>query len=165
MNNTSRTSVRTLVMLALLVAMSIVFSRVLSISTGFVRFNLGSLPVLLAALLFGPGAGFAVGAVADIIGGVLAGYAINPLITLGAGAIGLDVLFISIVLPFRLKGTSRADAKRPPCATNRTKEGVNPTNFTSGQGGRPSRLHPSPCSSGMQILYRGYTFVHSTTPR
>ena len=52
-------------MLALLVAMSIVFSRVLSISTGFVRFNLGSLPVLLAALLFGPGAGFAVGAVAE----------------------------------------------------------------------------------------------------
>ena len=89
MNNPSRTSVRTLVMLALLVAMSIVFSRVLSISTGFVRFNLGSLPVLLAALLFGPGAGFAVGAVADMIGGVLAGYAINPLITLGAGAIGL----------------------------------------------------------------------------
>ena len=68
----SKISVRTLTMLALLVAMSIVFSRVLSISTGFVRFNLGS-----------------VGAVADMIGGVLAGYAINPLITLGAGAIGL----------------------------------------------------------------------------
>ena len=86
--NNSKNSVRTLTMLALLVAMSIVFSWVLSISTGFVRFNLGSLPVLLAALLFGPGAGFAVGAVADMIGGVLAGYAINPLITLGAGAIG-----------------------------------------------------------------------------
>ena len=79
--NDKKTSVRTLTMLALLVAMSIVFSRVLSISTGFVRFNLGSLPVLLAAVVFGPGAGFAVGAVADIIGGVLAGYAINPLIT------------------------------------------------------------------------------------
>ena len=87
--NDSKTSVRTLTMLALLVAMSIVFSRVLSISTGFVRFNRGSLPVLLAALLFGPWAGFAVGVVADMIGGVLAGYAINPLITLGAGAIGL----------------------------------------------------------------------------
>ena len=70
--NNSKNSVRTLTMLALLVAMSIVFSQVLSISTGFVRFNLGSLPVLLAALLFGPGAGFAVGAVADMIGGVLA---------------------------------------------------------------------------------------------
>ena len=68
--NDKKTSVRTLTMLALLVAMSIVFSRVLSISTGFVRFNLGSLPVLLAAVVFGPGAGFAVGAVADIIGGV-----------------------------------------------------------------------------------------------
>ena len=86
-------------MLALLVAMSIVFSRVLSISTGFVRFNLGSLPVLLAALLFGPGAGFAVGAVADIIGGVLAGYAINPLITLGAGAIGLVAGYVWQKLP------------------------------------------------------------------
>ena len=60
--NDKKTSVRTLTMLALLVAMSIVFSRVLSISTGFVRFNLGSLPVLLAAVVFGPGAGFAVGA-------------------------------------------------------------------------------------------------------
>ena len=87
--NDKKTSVRTLTMLALLVAMSIVFSRVLSISTGFVRFNLGSLPVLLAGILFGPWAGFVVGMVADIIGGVLAGYAINPLITLGAGAIGV----------------------------------------------------------------------------
>ena len=76
-------------MLALLIAMSIVFSRVLSISTGFVRFNLGSLPVLLAGIVFGPGAGFAVGALADMIGSILAGYAINPLITLGAASIGL----------------------------------------------------------------------------
>ena len=85
----SKNSVRTLTVLALLIAMSIVFTRVLSISTGFVRFNLGSLPVLLAAIFFGPGAGFVVGVLADMIGGVLAGYAINPLITLGAGSIGL----------------------------------------------------------------------------
>ena len=45
--------------------------------------------VLLAGIVFGPGAGFAVGALADMIGSILAGYAINPLITLGAGAIGL----------------------------------------------------------------------------
>ena len=81
--NHSRNSVRKLTMLALLTAMSIVFARVLSISTGFVRFNLGSLPTLLAAVLFGPVEGFAVGAVADMIGGTLSGYAINPLITLG----------------------------------------------------------------------------------
>ena len=72
MKNESRLSVRTLTAMALLIAMRIVFSRVLSISTGFVRFNLGSLPVLLAGILFGPWAGFVVGMVADIIGGVLA---------------------------------------------------------------------------------------------
>ena len=82
----TKNSTRTLTVLALLIAMSIVFSRVLSISTGFVRFNLGSLPVLLAGIVFGPGAGFAVGALADMIGGILAGYA---LIALGAAAIGL----------------------------------------------------------------------------
>jgi ECF transporter S component (folate family) len=84
-----RSNLRTLTLCALLVAMSIVFSRVLTISTGFVRFNLGGLPVVLAGVLLGPGAGFAAGAVADILGGLLAGYAINPLITLGAAVVGL----------------------------------------------------------------------------
>ena len=85
----SKTSVRTLVMLALLPAMSIVFARVFTISTGFVRFNLGALPTHLAAVWFGPAGGFAVGALADMIGGTLSGYSINPLITLGAGSVGL----------------------------------------------------------------------------
>ena len=85
----SKTSVRTLVMLALLTAMSIVFARVFTISSGFVRFNLGALPTHLAAVWFGPAGGFAVGALADMIGGTLSGYSINPLITLGAGSVGL----------------------------------------------------------------------------
>ena len=97
--NHSRNSVRKLTMLALLTAMSIVFARVLSISTGFVRFTLGSLPTLLAAVLFGPVEGFAVGAVADMIGGTLSGYAINPLITLGAGSIGLTAGLLWRALP------------------------------------------------------------------
>ena len=63
MDHKSKTSVRTLTVLALLTAMSIIFARVFTISTGFVRFNLGALPVLLAAVLFGPGGGFAVGAI------------------------------------------------------------------------------------------------------
>ena len=97
--NHSRNSIRKLTMLALLTAMSIVFARVLSISSGFVRFNLGSMPTLLAAVLFGPVEGFAVGAVADMIGGTLSGYAINPLITLGAGSIGLTAGLLWRALP------------------------------------------------------------------
>ena len=98
----TKNSTRTLTVLALLIAMSIVFSRVLSISTGFVRFNLGSLPVLLAGIVFGPGAGFAVGALADI-GGILAGYAINPLIMLGAASIGLVGGWLWQTLPHTLR--------------------------------------------------------------
>ena len=89
MNNHSKISVRTLTAMALLIAMSIVFARVFTISTGFVRFNLGALPTHLAAVWFGPAGGFAVGALADMIGGTLSGYSINPLITLGAGSVGL----------------------------------------------------------------------------
>ena len=99
----TKNSTRTLTVLALLIAMSIVFSWVLSISTGFFRFNLGSLPVLLAGIVFGPGAGFAVGALADMIGGILAGYAINPLITLGAASIGLVGGWLWQTLPHTLR--------------------------------------------------------------
>ena len=87
--NHSKLSVRTLTMLALLTAMSIIFARVFTVSTGFLRFNLGALPTHLAAVWFGPAGGFVVGAVADMIGGTLSGYSINPLITLGAGSVGL----------------------------------------------------------------------------
>ena len=95
--NHSKLSVRTLTMLALLTAMSIIFARVLTVSTGFLRFNLGALPTHLAAVWFGPAGGFAVGAVADLIGGTLSGYSINPLITLGAGAIGLVAGSVGLV--------------------------------------------------------------------
>ena len=71
MKNESRISVRTLTAMALLIAMSIVFSRVLSISTGFVRFNLGK------------------NKVTNNNNGGLAGGAGIPLITLGAASIGL----------------------------------------------------------------------------
>ena len=54
MDHKSKTSVRTLTVLALLTAMSIIFARVFTISTGFVRFNLGALPVLLAAAIAVP---------------------------------------------------------------------------------------------------------------
>ena len=87
--NHSKLSVRTLTMLALLTAMSIIFARVFTVSTGFLRFNLGALPTHLAAVWFGPAGGFVVGALADMIGGTLSGYSINPLITLGAGSVGL----------------------------------------------------------------------------
>ena len=53
------------------------------------RFSFENLPILMAGMLFGPVAGVAVGVVADLIGCLLVGYAINPILTVGAAFIGL----------------------------------------------------------------------------
>lgn len=77
------------VLLALFTAMSIVFGKYLAIPGGNVmRFSFENLPILLAGICFGPFAGAIVGAAADLIGCMLVGYSINPVVTLGAVAIG-----------------------------------------------------------------------------
>jgi len=75
---------------AILAAFSIIFGKYLAINVGEnFRFSLENLPILLSALYFGPLAGAIVGAVADLVGCLLVGYAINPVITFGAISIGL----------------------------------------------------------------------------
>ena len=79
-----------LVFSAFLAAMSIVFGKYLAIPVGPVlRFSFENLPVILGGVLFGPVAGLLIGTVADLFGCVLVGYAINPIVTLGAAAVGL----------------------------------------------------------------------------
>ena len=59
---------RTLVTMALLIALEVVLTRFLSINLPIVRIGFGFLPVAIAAILFGPlwaGIGYAVG---DLIG-------------------------------------------------------------------------------------------------
>ena len=83
-------SIRVLAMSAVLVAMSIVCGKYLAFGFGNVlRFSFENLPILMAGMLFGPLAGVAVGVVADLIGCLLVGYAINPILTVGAAFIGL----------------------------------------------------------------------------
>ncbi|ABR47390.1 conserved hypothetical protein [Alkaliphilus metalliredigens QYMF] len=85
---------RKLVTLSLLMALTIVFTRIASIRIPFggvegVRVGFGSLPILLAGILFGPISGFIVGALGDLIG-----YFLNPMgaymphFTLSAGLSG-----------------------------------------------------------------------------
>lgn len=79
---------RRLTRLSILIALSLILGKFLTINTGFFRINLGNLPVIIAGLAYGSGAGFAVGAIVDFIGCVLKGYSWNPLITLGVGMFG-----------------------------------------------------------------------------
>ncbi|MBO5907585.1 MAG: folate family ECF transporter S component [Clostridia bacterium] len=78
------------VSLAMLSAISIVLGKYLAIPGGEVlRFSFENLPIILAGVAFGPVAGALVGTVADLVGCLLVGYTINPLVTLGAVCIGL----------------------------------------------------------------------------
>ena len=75
--------------LAMLCAISIICGKYLAIRGGdILRFSFENLPILFAGLAFGPLAGILVGVVADLVGCVMVGYTINPIVTLGAAAIG-----------------------------------------------------------------------------
>ena len=81
----------TIVMLALMVSISIVLTRYLSVNVGgFFRLSLGSIATILTGLWFGPAAGLTAGASADIIGLMIAPSGMwLPLITVSAGLWGL----------------------------------------------------------------------------
>ncbi|NLJ64684.1 MAG: folate family ECF transporter S component [Christensenellaceae bacterium] len=60
-------STKTLVILSLLCALSIVLEKFVGINTPFFRLNLGYLPVVLSGMLFGVGGAVFVGTLADLI--------------------------------------------------------------------------------------------------
>jgi Protein of unknown function (DUF1393). len=82
-------NVRVMVCAALFIALSIVLGKYLSFTIGAFRISLENLTVLMAGIFFGPVCGVTVGLAADIIGSILVGYSINPIIALGAASIGL----------------------------------------------------------------------------
>jgi len=75
---------------AILAAMSIVLGKLLAFNlTPVIRISFENLPVILSGIFFGPAVGASVGIIADLLGSLMVGYAINPIITIGAGVIGL----------------------------------------------------------------------------
>ena len=85
-----KTPLAVLVAAALLAALSIVLGKYLAIRVGdTMRFSFENLPILLAGAAFGPLTGMLVAVGADLIGCLLVGYPVNPLITLGGALIGL----------------------------------------------------------------------------
>lgn len=111
---------RTLVMLGLLAALSVVLERLLAIMpTENIRIAFGNLPIILAGLLFGPVAGGITGLVADFIGTALFSpwpwyppLALTPVIMgVVPGMIGLllkkrtnFLAFLIMILPAELLG-------------------------------------------------------------
>lgn len=75
---------KTLIMMALFAAISIILARFMVIwLTNSVRISFGNIPIMLAGMLFGPLAGGLTGAVADILGAsVFSGYGWYPPLTI-----------------------------------------------------------------------------------
>ena len=96
---------KVLILLSLLAAISILCGKYLAFPSGgdsILRFSFENLPILLSAIYFGPLAGILVGVMADLLGCLMVGYAINPVITAGAAAIGLVGGLLPRILPKRL---------------------------------------------------------------
>ena len=81
-------STRLLARLALFAALSAVL-KLLQIGNDFLRFSFENTPILLCGYLFGPVCGAVVAGVGDLLGCLIHGYAVNPIITLGAGLVGV----------------------------------------------------------------------------
>ena len=92
---------------AIFSAISIVCGKFLAISVGdTLRFSLENLPIILSGVIFGPTVGAFTGLVADIVGCILRGYAINPILTLASVLIGFlagAVYYILNKLNFHLQ--------------------------------------------------------------
>ena len=75
----------TFVSLGILVAIQIILTRLLAVNIGgFGRITFGPVALIMAGLWFGPAAGALTGLTADLLGCLMQGYAVNPLITLAA---------------------------------------------------------------------------------
>lgn len=86
----------TFVSIGMLAAVQLLLSRFLSIPVGgFGRISLSPIATMMAGLWLGPLAGGLTGLIADILGCLIQGYTVNPIITLSAVMWGvIPALFI-----------------------------------------------------------------------
>ena len=94
-------NVKTLVFMALLIAMHLVLTRVLVIDLGAYRISVGSVCTILAGLWLGPVAGGVCGLCADIIGCFMKGYGYIPEPSEGAPGVrsGCPTAYRYVALP------------------------------------------------------------------
>ncbi len=80
---------KTLVIASLLCVVSVLVGKLPAIDVNnVIRISFENFPIIFAGWFLGAPIGALVGVVADLLGCLLKGYAINPVITLGAAAVG-----------------------------------------------------------------------------
>lgn len=80
---------RTMVTMAILIAIQIIFNRFLSIQAWNLRIGFGFVPIVIAAIMFGTVKAGIVAGVSDILGALLFSFGFTPLITVSAVLTGV----------------------------------------------------------------------------
>ncbi len=100
MKSKSTKKIEKITLMALLTALSVIIGWVCKayLTFGAIRITFENLPVIMAGIALGPFGGAAVGGAADILSALLSGFAVNPLITVGAMAVGMVAGVVSRLL-------------------------------------------------------------------
>lgn len=87
----SRGKTKKLVFSALMVAVCVVIGWICKsyFTFGTIRITFDNFPLMLVGMLLGPVWGAVAGVASDLVSCLLSGYAVNPIITLGAASIGM----------------------------------------------------------------------------
>lgn len=96
-----KSTIRVITLCGILAALSVI-GKLLNIGIGnYLRISLENTPVIAAGLICGPLFGALTGVVADIVGCILHGYAISPIITVGMAAMGALPGIVALVFKSR----------------------------------------------------------------
>jgi len=76
--NKKRFNIYTICMIALLTAMMVLLKKTIAIETPYFKFSFASLPIVLAAMLFGPVEGAVVGLLGEFVSQVTGPYGLAP---------------------------------------------------------------------------------------
>ena len=95
-------NLRALILTAIFAALSIVLGKFAAVNIGdTIRISFESFPIMLTSFLFGPFYGLACGVLADVLGCVLRGYALIPLITVASALMGVIPGLLKRFLPVK----------------------------------------------------------------
>ena len=144
----------TLVSLSALTAIYLILSRFLAINIGgFGRIQLGVIARIMAGIWFGPFAGAVCGLASDLLGCLIQGYAVNPLITFAAILWGvIPALFVPYQtapsFPRSKKEPSSACAREPSQPVSSVRSLSQPRRLSGSTDIISMRsFRPEPCSS------------------
>ena len=108
-----RKTAYTICMVAMLTAMMVLLKRTIAIETPYFKFNFASLPIMLAAMLFGPVEGMVVGLLGEFIAQITGPYGLAPTTVLYVIPAGLRGLVVGLGALWCRQATGKRLESRP----------------------------------------------------